>query len=134
MDKIGIEGLVEAWGKIEIDEARVKARKKEIVSKILELVKPPEGGRGTVKLPGNEKQFSVTFKQNVSYSDKEKLAEIFTELPDEAGDLFRIELKEKTQAMEDYLKNSGNPHVEALKQIRQVKAGAPGVKVEVIKE
>jgi len=122
-----IDHLAEVWSKLELEEIKIKERKRTALGEILALVdQPPD--RGTVNLEGETKKVALTFRENVSYSDKEELERLVLSIPN-GEDMFRMELKERTAKVEDFLRSTKGEDVDKLLLIRKVKQGSTGIKI-----
>jgi len=122
------ERLAGEFAQLEIEELKLKRRKKELIEKAVAMVeKAPSAGVATVR--GKMKQLKITFRENISYSDKGKLEDIVMGLPSNQQ-LFRIDFRERRSEVEKYI-TSGGQFAKQLEEIRVVRQGAPSVKIEV---
>ena len=135
MNPTQIDKLAEEWALVETDEFELKRRKKELLDKIVAAVEEPPKS-GTENMEGMHSKITVTFKENVSYSDNDALRQLIEqEMPDElALQLFRKDYKERKAEVEAFLESGEQEEVrELLALLRVVKAGSPSVKVKRFK-
>lgn len=126
----GIDELVEIYAGISNEETKIKYRKEEVATKILDLIKEKKK-RGSVSVSGNKYKVKVEFKENISYPDKEKL-EVLSEKINCFLDLFNVSFSERTAEVEKYLLNNQSDVAKELSELRVVKEGKPSIKIELI--
>lgn len=127
------EELATMFVELELEEAKLKSRRKVLVADILNLVaEPPE--KGTVTLVGKEHRIKLVYKQNTTYPDKTALQEVVVELGDKGEELFRMDLKARDSKVDEWIvENMLGANAELatrLKDLQKVNAGTTSVKVE----
>jgi len=120
-----IDKLAEDWSAILIEEAHLKKRKQAVIEGVLSHA--PYKARGVEKVTGDEHAFEVTFRQNVSYKDKDALEKLVEDMPN-GLELFRIDLKERLSEVEKFIEADTQASKE-LVALRTVKQGAPSLKM-----
>lgn len=82
---------------------------------------------GTLKCEGEDFTVTVTFRQNVTYTNKEALEELA--LNEELEGLFRCDFKERAAQVEKYLETHQGELAEALQAIRKKTKGKETLKI-----
>ena len=104
---------------------RKQSMEEDIISDIEKKVK------GSVKFETESgRVLDITFRQNTSFSDKELVEAIYAELDEKGDELFSYTFKEKTGAMEKYLKTAKGKIKDKILSIRVVKDGSPAFKLK----
>ena len=124
--------LAEMMAAIEVEESKLRSRKKALIGDILDRVDDPPD-TGTVTIPGETHQIKVVFKQNTSFPDKDKLNDLVEALGPSADGLFRFELKPRGAAVDKFIDSGESEHAAALAELRVKRPASPSVKVEVKK-
>lgn len=126
MEKTDIDALlfkvIEKRERIAFMESELTDLENEVL-----LCMPTDGSN---ILFGQILKVKVTIPQNVSYSDKDKLAQLVAENKDVLSPLFRIEVKESGSKVEKFLALAEGSVAVDLKSIRVIRAGKPKLEIE----
>lgn len=117
--------------KLETEYVRVKTALDDIDAQINALAGDDKAS-GVVNVVGTSLVAKITRRLNITYSDKEKLAELVM-TNEELRPLFRMELRESGTKVCKWLQ-SDSPLTAALKAIRVETQGKPSVTIEPKKE
>lgn len=130
MDKQRVDELGKKYRELSTSLKKVGEEISTIEAELVECT--PKKDSGVVHLDGNEFGFDITYRQNVSYLDKNALNDVIGSLPEgDAEKMFRFEAKEKTKEVEKYIE-AGGTFAPRLAEIRTVKSGKPSIKLKLM--
>ena len=126
-----IEATLEAYLLLQEEKNNISSREKLLKSQLMDIA-GKFGISATIK--GRTLQASVTRRENASYKDKEKLEDVVLALMEDDIDIFRIDYKEKTSALKNWIDdNPSDPRAGRLLALRKTSLGSPSITLTAIK-